>query len=67
MKRESALHIVKPEPEPVTPPTPATSQLWRDKNWKYTRSEATDIARTFARVKRELAAQNKQPQKGRTK
>lgn len=64
--KTSALHIVKPEPEPVTPPMPATSKLWRDKNWKYTRSEATDIARTFARVKRELAAQKK-PQKGRTK
>lgn len=63
MKRDPIpLHVVKPgEAENGSECTPAKSKLWRDPKWRYTRSEATDLARTFARVRRELAA--KQPAK----
>lgn len=29
---------------------------WRDPNWKYVPAAATDVARTFARIRRELKA-----------
>lgn len=34
---------------------------WKDPNWKYVRAEKTDIAKTFARIKREME-QLKNPQ-----
>lgn len=27
---------------------------WKDRNWKYTKAASTDIAKTIARVKREI-------------
>lgn len=55
--KTTALHVVKPEAEaPKAQRQPATSKLWKDKGWKYVRSESTDIGRTFARIRREQAA-----------
>lgn len=65
MKRaDCPLHVVKPEPEPADPTKPAKLQRFMDPQWKYTRSESTDISRLFARVKRELA-QKAKPAKGK--
>lgn len=56
MKREAALHVVKPEEsEPLTDAPPSKLQRFQDKNWKYMRSESTDISKLFARVRREQA------------
>lgn len=56
MKREPALHVVTPqETEPRADTPPSKLQRFQDKNWKYMRSESTDITKLFARVRREQA------------
>lgn len=55
--KTSALHVVQPEPEPAKQErTPAKNEKWKDEDWKYVRSESTDISKTFARIRREQAA-----------
>lgn len=39
----------------------ALKQRWRDPAWKYTRSDSTDVARTFARIRRQQAEAAKKP------
>jgi hypothetical protein len=55
MKRESILHVVKPEPEEPQRKRPSLM----DKDFKYVPSGQTDIRKLFARVKRELAQKGK--------
>lgn len=60
MKREPALHVVKPaEAEPAVDTPPSKLQRFQDKDWKYMRSESTDITKLFARVRREQAKASK--------
>jgi hypothetical protein len=64
MKREATLHVVKPAPEPAREQTdPAISKLWRDKTWRYVPANATDISKTFARIRRQQQASQKKGRK----
>lgn len=55
--KHTTLHVVKPEPN--EPRTPATSKRWKDKEWRHVRSESTNLHKTFARVRQDLAEQTK--------
>jgi hypothetical protein len=60
MKRDTpALHVVQPQDEPTQPATPASSKRWKDKGWKYTRGDDTNLRKTFERIRREQAAAKK--------
>jgi len=48
MTRPPLLHVVKPEPKRKTPHC-------YDPDFKYVHSSKTDIRKTFARIRRELA------------
>jgi hypothetical protein len=52
LARATNEHLAAANDQPKPTP-PAQLQRLKDKGWKYTRSEATDIRKTFARAKRE--------------
>jgi hypothetical protein len=38
-----------------------TAKRWKDKTWRYYPAESTDVARTFARIRRQLKEAAKAP------